>query len=199
MPDEEIIETVEPKTQTQVITKTQVDGKVWTDEYVKTLREEAKESRLAKKALENTLRKLIGLNDGDELNAEKITQYEGSQAQRITEAITKANDRLVMAEIRAQQGYNTKLAEKLIDKSLIKIDDDGNVTGVVEALTALAVEYPEIVKKGNTPPSANPPNVDTPPTDIDKLTLQHAEAIKNGRLGEAIALKNQLFTLQNKG
>ena len=199
MPEEEI-ETVEPKTKSEVITKTQIEGKVFTEEYVKGLREEAKENRLAKKSLESKLKKLIGLKDDEDLDDAKISQFESSKAKEITSAIAKANERLVMAEIRAQQGYNTKLAEKLIDKGQIKIDDDGNVTGVVEALTALAVEYPEIVKKGNAPPpSANPPNVDTPQTDIDKLTTQHAEALKNGRLGEAIALKNQLFTLQSKG
>ena len=48
-----------------------------------------------------------------------------------------------------------KLANKLLDKSKITIDDDGNITGLQEALKELEKEFPEIIKN-TTSGGANP-------------------------------------------
>jgi hypothetical protein len=115
----------------------------------------------------------------------------------VESAIMKANDRLIKAEIKSIEGYNTKLVEKLMDKSKISIDDDGNVLGVREALAALEIEFPEI-KKGvvsNTQPPN--PSGNVVKTELDQLEEEHKEAVKNGNLALSIAIKNKIFKLKN--
>lgn len=123
---------------------TPAQGKVWTDEYVQGLREEAKNHRLAKKAYEAKLRSLLGLKEDEEISDDRITQYQQSQSKAIEEAILKANDRLIKAEIKSLEGYDTKLVERLLDKSKLTINEDGTVTGLKEAVETLATEFPQI-------------------------------------------------------
>lgn len=150
-------------------------GKVWTDEYVTSLREEAKENRLARKASEAKLRAVMGLKDGEDATDERIAAYVASRENALKEALSKANDRLITAEIRGMDGYNPKLVERLLDRSKIKVADDGTVTGVKEALEALEKDFPEIKKatSGTTPPASPPAaGVNPPPGSSGKLTPQ---------------------------
>jgi len=130
----------------------QDDGKTYTSDYVKSLREESKGYRLRATSTEKAVRTALGLKDDEEL---------GDIAQRISakEAATlkSANDRLVAAEMKALEGYDYKLLEKVIDLSGVKIDDKGNVTGVKEAAEAAAKEFPA-VKSGTKQQSFVPPN-----------------------------------------
>ena len=155
-------------------------GKVWTDEYVTGLREEAKTNRLAKKAAELKLKTLIGLKDDEDVDDTKITAYQAKQQDAITAAMQKANARLISAEIKSLEGYDSKLVERLLDKSKLKIDDDGNVTGLKEAITALEVEFPLIKKSAPAGAAANPPlaGAKTPQDDYDDAMQ---EALKNPR------------------
>lgn len=70
---------------------------------------------------------------------------------QIDDAFTAANDRLIGAEIRTQAAVlgfvDADDALKLIDRSELKVDDKGNVTGVKEALEALAKAKPHLVKR----------------------------------------------------
>jgi hypothetical protein len=65
------------------------------------------------------------------------------------EATTKANDRIVRAEIRAAAANRVKnpaLAVKLIDASAIEVDDDGEVDAdaLASAIDTLLTDYPEL-------------------------------------------------------
>jgi len=138
-------------------------GKTFSEDYVHTIREEAKENRIARKAAETKakesdakLKALIGLNDDDSLDDAKIAEYQVKQAIDLTAAVQKANARLIKAEIKSLDGYDSKLVERLLDKSKIEIDDDGTVTGLTEAVEALAVEFP-LIKVSKTQRGANPP------------------------------------------
>lgn len=175
-------------------------GKVWTDEYVQGLREENKTRRLSEKTANTRIRTLLGLKEDDEIDDAKITAFQTTQTQKITAAEQKANAKLILAEIKSLDGYNPKLVSALIDKSKLTISDDGTITGLKEAVEALAVEYPEIKKTSGTPPAAggaNPPPAGTQ-TDLDKLKADHAAAVKSGNLAEQISLKNKIFAIENK-
>lgn len=174
-------------------------GKTWTDDYVQALREEAKTNRLAKKALEQKIRAVLGLKDDEELSDSRIDAFKVANEKAISDAMAKANERLIAAEIRGATEYNTKLAEKLIDRSKIAVDENGNVIGVKEALAALEIEFPEIKKGGNQSGAsgANPPN-QSGVNEADKLKGDYDDAIKAGRLADAIAIKNKIFELNKK-
>jgi len=151
-------------------------GKTFTEEYVVSLREEAKSNRLAKKNLEAKLRNLIGLKEDEDIDDAKITSYQAKILQDNATAITTANNRLIQAEIKNLEGYDTKLVSKLLDKSEVKIADDGTVTGIKEALAKLELEFPQV--KTNTPGSpANPAGAGAV-TEKQKLIDQYDEAEK---------------------
>lgn len=180
-------------------------GKVFTEEYVQTLREEAKNHRLAKKSAESLLRKVIGLKDDDEIDETKITAYQTNQQKAISDAMAAANNRIIEAEIKGMADhYDIKLLGRLIDRSKITVDDKGDVKGITEQLDALALEFPAIKKAGApaatpaTAPAAggfNPSN--TPPATAIQQTeeaLKAAQAQGNTKL--VVALRNKLFELQ---
>ncbi len=94
-----------------------------------------------------------------------VTDYKAKQAtaipadvqQRIDERMRTADNRLISAEVRA---VGTELniididaAFALMDKSGVKVGDDGSVTGVKEALEALATARPWLVKQAAPSPS----------------------------------------------
>jgi hypothetical protein len=64
----------------------------------------------------------------------------------VSQALEKANARLISAEVRALQGYDIALLERLIDLSGVKVGDDGAVTGVKEAAEAAAKQFPAVLK-----------------------------------------------------
>lgn len=160
-------------------------GKTFSEDYVKTVREEAKENRIARKAAEQEViaikakfKSLIGLKDTDDLNDDALTKYQSRQAEQLTVAMQKSNARLIQAEIKSLDGYDTKLIDRLLDKSKIKIDDDGNITGLKEAVEALAVEFPQIKKAVSAVGGANPPTSGTKTAQTDyedavKASQQH--------------------------
>lgn len=124
------------------------EGKTYTAEYVKALREEAKNYRLRASGTEKAVRAALGLKEDEDL---------GDVAQRIaakeSAALKTANDRLIAAELKGLEGYDHKLLAKLIDLSAVKVDEQGNVTGVKEAAEAAAKEYPVVLKE---PPPVDP-------------------------------------------
>lgn len=131
--------------------------KTFSEDYVKAIREEAKENRLSKKAVESKLKKILGLKDEDDISDEKIAAFQTNQQTQLTAALQKANDRLLQAEIRGLDGYEPKLVERLLDKSKVKIADDGTVTGLAAAVEALAIEFPQVKKVVGAGGGANPP------------------------------------------
>ena len=92
-----------------------------------------------------------------------MTDYKAQQAaaipadvqQRIDERLRTADNRLISAEVRA---VGTELhiididaAFALMDKSGVKVGEDGSVTGVKEALEALTAAKPYLVKAAPPP------------------------------------------------
>ena len=92
-----------------------------------------------------------------------VTDYKAKQAtaippdvqQRIDERMRTADNRLISAEVRAVGAelniIDIDAAFALMDKSGVKVGEDGSVTGVKEALEALTAAKPYLVKAAPPP------------------------------------------------
>lgn len=117
-------------------------GKTFSEDYVKALRQESAGYRTRAQAQDAVLRDLLGVPQGEEMgdiNA-RVAAYRSAQAAEMA----KASNRLIDAEIKALSGYDTKLLSRLIDRSGLKIDDKGTVTGLKEAVAAVEKEFPSV-------------------------------------------------------
>ena len=174
------------------------DGKVFTEEYVQTLRGEAADRRLAAKASDERLRKVLGLKPSDEITDDSIKVYQDRLSTERADITSKANDKLLKAEVKLMVEYDEKLAWRLMDKSKITFADDGIITGLKEELEKVAVEFPQI----KVTPAAggtgghNPPNTGTP-AELDLLKKEYDVAIKSGNTAQVIGLKNKIFKLEH--
>lgn len=171
-------------------------GKVWTDEYVSGLRSEAAGHRTEKQKYQAHVRTLMGLAPDVEINETMITNFQKEQTQAAKKTLETANARLLSAEIKSLQGYDAKLVERLLDKSKITIGEDGTITGLTEAVTALETEFPAIKVGAATGGGANPAGGGgTTLTEIQQLE----EDLKNApNLAMRIAIRNKIFALQSK-
>ena len=124
----------------------------FTSEYVSALRNESKGYRLAAKANEQALRTLLGVKENEELGDvnSRIAAFQQNAANQQQQVVETANLRLIQAEIKALEGYDSKLLEKLMDFSKVAVDAEGNVTGLKEAVEAVAEEFPAVRKKQET-------------------------------------------------
>lgn len=134
-------------------------GKTYSEDYVKALSEESKNHRLEAKGLKESLRKAFNLKDDEEI---------GDISARLTTITTSAqksaNDKLILAELRAQAGYDHKLVERLLDKSKLTVEENGDVKGLKEALESLEKEFPQIkITDPGSPKFPPPPGNPTPP------------------------------------
>lgn len=130
-------------------------GKTYSEDYVHNLRNEAAGYRTTAKAHEKALRTILGIADGEELGNinERITAHSEAQNAAMQKATEKANNRLIEAEIKSLEGYDHKLLSKVIDRSKVTVDENGEVKGLDEAVKAAETEFPA-VKKSETPPYA---------------------------------------------
>lgn len=94
---------------------------------------------------ETALRKIFKLADGEELGDidGKLTEFEAEHEK----LISATKDKLITASLNALDGYNTKLLARLIDKSKITVDENGNITGLEEAVKAVSDEFPAVIVK----------------------------------------------------
>lgn len=101
---------------------------------------------------EKTLKSIFGVADDEELGdiAQRVEAYNNSMQAKIT----AVNEKIISAELRAMQGYDTKLLAKVIDRSGITVADDGTVTGLQEAVETAVKEYPAVVAKKDSKPYA---------------------------------------------
>lgn len=101
---------------------------------------------------ENVLRDLLGLQQNESLDnlEEHIKSYKDNLAAKNAQL----NERLIIAELKGLKGYDTKLLAKVIDRSNIKVSEDGTVTGLAEAVKLAASEYPAVVVKQDSKPYA---------------------------------------------
>ena len=129
-------------------------GKVFSEDYVRTLRNESAGHRTTAKKYEAALKTVFGIDAdaelGDDLEGHINALNQRNEAAQ-QNALKKANTRLIVAELHSRDGYDHKLLEKVIDLSKVTVDDDGTVKGLDEAIKAAETEFPA-VKKSNVPP-----------------------------------------------
>lgn len=173
------------------------EPKLFSEDYVKTIREEAKENRLARKAAEEErdnlalkFKDVIGLKPEDPLKDESITLYKENLTKNMNTALEKANERLLQAEIKSLDGYDVKLVSRLLDRSKVMIEEDGTVKGLKEAITALEEEFPQI-RKGTQTGGANPPPNNA--TEVEVLEQKLKQAHKDGDALSIVSLTRQIF------
>ncbi len=169
-------------------------GKTFSEDYVQTLREEAKQRRLSEKNLAAKLRAVMGLKEDEEVDDAKITAYQTKHQSELTAAMQKANERLLQAEIKSLEGVDAKLVSRLLDKSKVKIAEDGTVTGLKEAVDELAKEFPAVLKAASTTSPANPPGAGGVSLQ-DEYNQAYKDAQANPRNEE---LKKKVFLLKER-
>ena len=155
-------------------------GKTFTEDYVKTLRDESSGYKTTAKAYESALRKAFGLKDSEELGdvGERLTSYQQAQQRQIDDALSTANQRLIKAEIKSIAGYDHKLLEKVIDQSNIKVDENGTVTGLKEAVEAAAKDFPAVKIAGKKPPYVPQNPAQNVPNDAGEITKEKFAKMK---------------------
>lgn len=191
------------QTEQNVTTEVKVpEPKLFSEDYVKTIREEAKENRLARKAAEEErdnlalkFKDVIGLKPEDPLKDESITLYKENLTKNMNTALEKANERLLQAEIKSLDGYDVKLVSRLLDRSKVMIEEDGTVKGLKEAITALEEEFPQI-RKGTQNGGANPPPNNA--TEVEVLEQKLKQAHKDGDALSIVSLTRQIFEARSK-
>lgn len=160
--------------------------------------------RRARREAERKARELEAARaDADKEPAEQAIEQAKREARE--EAQRGFNQRIVTAELKAALAgkvNNAALALRVIDTSVIDVDDNGEVDAqsVTDAIDALLAEYPELT--GATAPAtkrripdvaADPANkVSTPASLSDRI----AAAQKAGDTATFIALQNQLLQQQ---
>ncbi|NLF84219.1 MAG: hypothetical protein GX568_09600 [Candidatus Gastranaerophilales bacterium] len=191
------------QTEQNVTTEVKVpEPKLFSEDYVKTIREEAKENRLARKAAEEErdnlalkFKDVIGLKPEDPLKDESITLYKENLTKNMNAALEKANERLLQAEIKSLDGYDVKLVSRLLDRSKVTIEEDGTIKGLKEAITALEEEFPQI-RKGTQTGGANPPPNNA--TEVEVLEQKLKQAHKDGDALSIVSLTRQIFEARSK-
>lgn len=180
------------------VKETKPQGKVWTDEYVTSLREEAKTNRLNRKSAEAKLRTILGVGDDEEIDDKKVSAYMEEKQREYQDIVSKANNRLIVAEIKTLEGYDAKLVERLLDFSKVEITDDGQVIGLTECVSEIEKEFPQVKRTAaiqNT--GANPPQTEEL-SELQQLKRDYEDAVKRNDLVAVIGYKNQIFKLENK-
>lgn len=137
----------------------QIENKVFSEDYVKALRGESKQYRLRAKNYETKLRQILSLDEDADISDldTLINNFQENLSKTQNERVEKAKELLFQAELKKLENqYNLKLVNKLLDKSKITVDDDGNISGLQEALKELEKDFPEVIKNNNNNGGANP-------------------------------------------
>lgn len=156
-------------------------------------------------------RKKAEMSEAELLRAEKEESVK--RADEASEAAKKAhesaNQRILNTEIRSiARSLNANDANDilaLLDKSVIEIDDEGNVKGVDEAVKALKEAKPWMFKQaigadasGGSNPSKNPGVSELSAKEAELAELK-TQALKNPRLlGKVTQLYNEVLSLRIK-
>lgn len=132
------------------------------------------------KAYSAALRKLLEIPENEEIGSidERISAYEKS----VEAKLAAARDQVISAELKALSGYDTKLLDRLIDRSKLTVDKNGKVNGIEEAVKAIATEFPAVKLKTEHKPftSVNPAGADF---EDKKMTLSEAMEYANKHPG----------------
>lgn len=110
---------------------------------------------------EELKKKVADAESAQKSETEKLVEKATKAEAHAREVESQTTERLIRAEakaIAAELGFTKPdRAIRLADLSQAKVDEGGEVSGVKEALEALAKEMPELLKKSQ-PPSSNPTN-----------------------------------------
>lgn len=162
------------------------ETKTFSADYVKALREEAKNYRLQLREMEKKneniltkIRKNFGLEENETIDNidELFTNFRNKTMQ-------KSNDILLQAELlKRKTKYNEKLFDRLFEKEKVSIDENGTIIGLDEHLQELEKEFPEIVKitDGGNDSGLNPGIDSDRKIDISKMTTAEYIAEFNKR------------------
>lgn len=172
--------------------------------YIHSLREEAKTWRLLTRTNETKLKEVLGLNPTADLTNvdDVITAYKATQSKTIDDAVNKSKTLMLKAEIKSLgTDYNTKLLDRLMDKTKISIDDDGNVIGLQDVLKEIEVEFPEVrlnrtVEEPQLQKSSVIPNPISGSGVSQPIMEQYKQALASGNISEAISLKNRMYKIE---
>lgn len=97
-------------------------------------------------AMKQAAQKARELEDQQKTELQKLQEQAQQAEQQRQQALQTANERLIQAEVKAQASalgfVNGDVAYKLMDRSSVEVDDNGNVTGVQEALSSLMEQHP---------------------------------------------------------
>lgn len=159
--------------------------------------------RNARKAAEKELAKIkaeLALKD----KPAEEQALEAARAEARQEATSKANERIVRAEVKAAATGKVKnpvLALKLIDVSEIEVGDDGEVDSdaVNQAITDLIEQYPEIAADGSKftgSADQGAKGKNSKPSQLSKIDLESMSAAeinaarREGRLNKLLGTKS---------
>ncbi len=119
-----------------------------------------------------------------------------AENEKATARITKMQQRVIESDLKAQAvaaGLEDMDLLPLLDRSGIKMDDDGNVTGVKEAIEAFKAKKPDYFKKASgggepkpkpkvTGDGGAPKPGDTPPDNVKQMKPEEYRAWKANSL-----------------
>lgn len=130
-------------------------------------------------------------------NDELIAQIEALQ-KNSAESQEKYNKSLIDNAVKFEAVHNKALdpadLAKFLDYSTLELDEAGNVKGLSEQITSLKENKGylfEVTKQANNNSPTNPVNVVISKTADE----QYQNAIKNGNMAEAIAIKNRMYDI----
>lgn len=152
---------------------------------IRQLREKEKAGKTTAKELADARQKLKEIEDAGKTETERLAATAKETGEKLTVAEKRSQDLAVQLHVeRAARKLNfidDDDAFRLIDRTAITMDDDGNPTNVEALLTALAKSKPHLVKpesdgNGNkpptprsTPPSPKPAASGSSGDEVDKL------------------------------
>lgn len=117
-------------------------GDSFSSEYVKELRDEAKQHRLKAKEAEDKLADAQKkLEDVGKQSVDKVNKLHGTFEKRVINSEMRA--------LAAQEGLQEKFF-KMLDLSAVKMNDDGEIIGLKESMDGLRKNCPEIFKVKST-------------------------------------------------
>lgn len=158
-----------PETPVEVA-QTPAEPKVFTEAYVKELREEAAKSRVERQSEKKT-REALEARLAEFENAQLTESERAKKEFEETRTRAETNEsrareleikyQLALAAVNpANEIGDVKAAIKLLDRETLEFDDNGKITNLQDALETLKAEYPSVVASRN--PSAPNTGVTNP-------------------------------------
>lgn len=136
------------------------DPRLWKNPRIAELREQAKKA----KALEDAQKAAADEQLKKQGEYQKLAEQKEAEAKTLKETLNKTVvDNAILAEAAKKGISRVDLVQKLIDRSSVKVNDDGTVEGIATALDALVKENEFLIKNttvtvgsGTNPGSVTP-------------------------------------------